>query len=264
MIRNEKLKGITPHLHSAAASDFEKKDISLNFQAATFQSVPFKHPIQPRARIEREQYILDAAKGAESILHIGCSDHPFTESLLGSDGLLHSRLLGQAPHAVGFDISRTGIALLKKQYPKASFLLGDAETLGESVPENQYELIIAGEVLEHLSNPGLFLAACAKVLKKDGKLLLTVPNAFGIRRLIHVFMKVENYHPDHTFYLSENTVKVLADRYGFSISRSFYYGTPTCGSFIKKVLYALVEALPAKIFGNHFLEGLVIELKLER
>lgn len=225
------------------------------------QAVSFKHDIPVRSVVDRQNHVLFLVSEASQVLHVGCSDHPLTESLLSGTGLLHSRILEVNPQTIGFDLSRTGLSLLETRYPNASFMHGNAEQLDTFFPPERFDLIVAGEILEHLSNPGSFLDSCATVLSESGTLLLTVPNAFGFRRLIHNFLGVENYHPDHAFYFSENTIRTLVSRHGFTIHQAFYYATPDQGSLLKRILYFFVETMPAKIFGNHFMEGLVIELR---
>lgn len=222
----------------------------------------FKQKIHIRDCVNRERHIEKLLSQSNMALHVGCTDAPFTEKLLNTGDLLHHRLLKIAPDKVtGFDISLKNLQALQRTYPRSKFVHGDAEQLAQYFSDEKFDLIVAGEILEHLSNPGQFLQACNEVMDENGILLITVPNVFGSRRLVHNLLGTENYHPDHTFYFSENTIKTLAARHGLHISNSFYYASNPGCSFIKKALYFLVEKIPAKIFGNHFLEGLVIELK---
>jgi SAM-dependent methyltransferase len=239
------------------------QDPSINAEPGRrFEVMNFKQKILSRPCVDRERHIEELLQISKSALHVGCTDAPFTDALLHTGDLLHHRLLTQSPQkVVGFDISLKNLHALQRAYPQSKFVHGDAERLQSYFTEQKFDLIIAGEILEHLSNPGLFFESCRQVLTENGILLLTVPNVFGIRRLIHNVLSTENYHPDHTFYFSENTLKTLAGRYGFGISNSFYYASNPGNSLVKTVLYAIVERLPAFLLGSHFLEGLVLELK---
>lgn len=225
------------------------------------ESMDFKQKILPRPWVKREPYILSRMAQAEQVLHLGCSDAPYTRTKLDSGELLHLHMLKKQPQVIGFDLDPRGTHMLQRACPDGTFICGNAENLGEHFPENSFDLIVAGEIVEHLSNPGHFFAACAKVLRPEGVLLVTIPNTFGIRRFIHSFFGVENYHPDHTFYFSENTIGTLAARSGLSIFRSRYYASEPGASTWKNILYTAIEIVPAYIFGDHFLDGLVIELK---
>ena len=238
-----------------------KNELIAGSESVEAPTMDFKQKIFQRNWVNREQHILDRLPQFKSPLHLGCSDAPFTDIMLANKCLLHSRLLQRSPKIVGFDLNAYGLQLLRRAHPDAKFVQGDAEQLQEYFGPNTFDLVIAGEIVEHLSNPGAFLTSCAKVLTDDGVLLITIPNTFGIRRYIHSLFGVENYHPDHTFYFSENTLKTLAQRHGFSIFRSYYYASSPGKSWLKRLLYTCIEILPAVFMGNHFLDGMVIEFK---
>ena len=59
---------------------------------------------------------------------------------------------------------------------------------GMPFPENDFDTIIAGEVIEHLLEPYRFLIECFRILKPEGVLILTTPNGqcpYGIWTPFH-------------------------------------------------------------------------------
>jgi 2-polyprenyl-3-methyl-5-hydroxy-6-metoxy-1,4-benzoquinol methylase len=73
-----------------------------------------------------------------------------------------------------------------------------------------FDIIFAGDLIEHLSNPGQFLAVCAQHLAPGGKLIITTPNCFNLFNLTEKLTKSEptlNY--DHTCYFNAKTLKQL-------------------------------------------------------
>ena len=48
----------------------------------------------------------------------------------------------------------------------------------------RFDTIVAGEILEHMENPLQFLNNCYKLLKVNGKLVLTTPNATSLIYLV--------------------------------------------------------------------------------
>ena len=76
--------------------------------------------------------------------------------------------------------------------------------------KNDYaENIVAGEIIEHLLNPHQFLKECYRVLKPNGRLILTTPNATGLQ----IISGKES--PHHYFVLSKKNLHLLATKSGF-------------------------------------------------
>jgi SAM-dependent methyltransferase len=42
--------------------------------------------------------------------------------------------------------------------------------------EGEYDLVVAMEIIEHLENPARFLRECARLIRTNGKILLSTPN----------------------------------------------------------------------------------------
>lgn len=176
---------------------------------------PLRLPIDGFERIrDRDDHIVEQARG-KRVLHVGCADWPVTEQK--GEELLHSRLTAAAPDTVGIDISERGIEELRRQ-GFDNVLLGDAQKLEEHFPAAEFDLAVAGETLEHLPNPGLFLESVRRVLKDDGVLLVTVPNAFYLLRIAALFLRrSEIVHRDHNYYFSIKTLNRLLASAGFRV-----------------------------------------------
>lgn len=87
----------------------------------------------------------------------------------------------------------------------------------------QFDKIFAGDLIEHLVNPGLFLDGCRKMLKDDGKLILTTPNTFNLFNLTEKLTKYDpTTNPDHTFYFNPKVIKVLLQKCGWKVERIDY------------------------------------------
>jgi 2-polyprenyl-3-methyl-5-hydroxy-6-metoxy-1,4-benzoquinol methylase len=89
--------------------------------------------------------------------------------------------------------------------------------------EQKFDLIVAGDVLEHMSNPGLFLQHCKKLLKDDGLLIISVPNTFHLIGNVWAWItNRERVHKDHCFYFSPKTLAQLCSRYDLSPVSLFF------------------------------------------
>jgi 2-polyprenyl-3-methyl-5-hydroxy-6-metoxy-1,4-benzoquinol methylase len=179
-------------------------------------------------RLCKEQYILARSREARCILHVGCTNAPNTLGRWREGTLIHKRLCEQADRerqrVVGIDIDRPSLAWLKERMPDEEILFADAQRLGDYfAPDVRFDLIIAGDVIEHLPNPGLFLASCAERLTPTGRILLTTVNAFGVARFVKALLNHEAVHPEHTAYYSHRTISRLCAMCGMQVEWLGYY-----------------------------------------
>ncbi|CAL2091688.1 SAM-dependent methyltransferase [Tenacibaculum sp. 190524A02b] len=74
------------------------------------------------------------------------------------------------------DKSSYSVELLKKKYPEATVIQQKIPPL-KNIPNNYYDTIISFQVIEHIKNDSLFLKEIHRVLKPEGKVFLSTPNA---------------------------------------------------------------------------------------
>ena len=58
----------------------------------------------------------------------------------------------------------------------AEVLVGDVETMEFPFPEGSFDVVLCGDLIEHLRAPERFLARVRPLLRDDGRLVLTTPN----------------------------------------------------------------------------------------
>ena len=160
------------------------------------------------------------------VLHLGCADYPLTEEKVSMGALLYSEIAKVAQVQIGVDNSVEGIELLRR-YGYKNLYVADAESILECVPneDQHFDVVIAGEIIEHLSNPGLFLDSVKAALGKGGELVLTTVNAYCLFRFVWYLghLGVEYVHPDHVYYFSVSTLKRLAARHGYVVDDLKFY-----------------------------------------
>ena len=79
--------------------------------------------------------------------------------------------------------------------------------------KNEFDSIIAGELIEHLKNPEKFVSESARVLKKGGVLALSTPNRKSwLNRLTHSYEA-----PLHFSLFSIPELTALLEKHGFKI-----------------------------------------------
>ena len=96
--------------------------------------------------------------------------------------------------------------------------------------DKQFDVIILGDIIEHVGNQGLLLDNIRKHLKPDGVFILTTPNA----KWPTVFLPT---NVTHTLWHDRSTLEVILKRYGFIIKKFlYYYGNKKHYNFFQRIL----------------------------
>jgi hypothetical protein len=171
----------------------------------------FRNRNLPRGELtDRRTFIMERSRG-KRVLHLGCIDWPFLERKIAEGSLLHADLVRVAESVVGFDSDEKGARLFAERgWPT---IVGDLEDMPE-LPE--VDVVIAGEVIEHLANPGRFLASLASRCPGT-EVVVTTPSAYAMKRWWRFLLGHEQVHPDHVAYYSPLTLRAILERYGYTI-----------------------------------------------
>lgn len=196
--------------------------------------------------VQRDSWIAERVRGA-SVLHVGCADWPLTEDRLQRGRLFHDQLWVSAAKCVGIDINPEGIELLQNTRPEMEFHVTNAETMAQdpAFAGTKWDFIVAGDVVEHLDNVGLFFKCARELLGQDGQLLVSTTSAFSAKRFFWLLLAgKEQVHPDHTGYFSETTLEQIAARNGFTVAEiyGFQWRNPTAKN---RIAYAATRPLLA-------------------
>lgn len=123
-----------------------------------------------------------------------------------------------------------------------------------------FDIIFAGDLIEHLSNPGLFLQSALRHSNKDTKLVITTPNCFNLFNLTEKISKQEpTVNSDHTSYFNSKTISQLMNKNDWQVISVDYiytldveYKESWKKRFIN-VMYWIISK-----FTNKYLETLVV------
>lgn len=176
--------------------------------------------------VQRVDFIKKACEG-KKVLHLGCTNYPYTREALENKMLLHDDLADISGELYGFDFDQEGLDILLEKGVKNLFR-ADLEKLEEVDLDETFDVIIAGEIIEHLRNPALFLLGIQRFMKPETNLVITTVNAYcAFRFMIYGLRgkggKNEPVHPDHVAYYSYKTLSLAVKRENLTIKDFYFY-----------------------------------------
>lgn len=176
--------------------------------------------------VDRVSFIKESAAGRRA-LHLGCTNWPYTADSIAQGMLLHFDLEKIASELYGFDFDQEGIDVLEAHGSK-NLYRADLERLDEVPLETTFDVIIAGEMIEHLNNPGRFFDGVKRFMDPSTDLVITTINAYSAMRFAMYGLRGrgginEPVHPDHVAYYSYRTLKLVVERNGLELRRFCFY-----------------------------------------
>ncbi len=162
----------------------------------------------------REEIIIDLCRD-KKVVDIGCVDHE--ASKITEERWLHGKILAVASECLGIDNDAPGIeAMLKRGFNvQLADITGDLSGVQEHGP---FDVLVAGEVIEHLGSPESLLVAARQLLVPDGKLIITTPNPFAPWRAFAGMRRQVWENVDHVTLLFPSGMVELAERCGMRVT----------------------------------------------
>jgi SAM-dependent methyltransferase len=167
----------------------------------------------PRLIEDRIAYLCDCV-GGKTILDIGVVAH--TLDAYTSQLWLHGHLHKHAKSCLGIDILAREIDELKRR----GYNVEVADITREPLP-HKFEIILAGEVIEHVEAPGRLMENCASMLSPGGRLILTTPNPWHVNAIVKNLLAKETFvdSADHVAWYDAATLFELGQRNGLVLDK---------------------------------------------
>jgi 2-polyprenyl-3-methyl-5-hydroxy-6-metoxy-1,4-benzoquinol methylase len=153
--------------------------------------------------------MLDSLLSAKRVIHVGCCDHvPLIKHKITTNTWLHSRICRVATNCFGIDTSAEGIELMRDELGYhdvacANIVLDEIH----AIDQQEWDYMLLGEILEHLDDPVGFLKSIRERYQHNvARVLITVPNAFGLLNLRLAFHHQECINTDHRHWFSPYTL----------------------------------------------------------
>jgi SAM-dependent methyltransferase len=211
-----------------------------------------KGELRVRGYVDRAEFIVDRCRGRR-VLDLGVVGETCLTAdarVAGFPSSLHTRIRDVAASVVGVDHSQTEVAALLAADPSLRLYAADVEAMAEPLAdEAPFQAVIAGDVIEHLSNPGLALEQAHRVLEPGGSLIVSSPNAYGAPNYARFLLGRYAEGADHVQSYTKYTLANLLERHDFEISGVWTGIDHWPRSAAKRSLYTVamlaLKALPA-------------------
>lgn len=206
---------------------------------------------------DKLEWILPRVEG-KRVLDLGCVRHDLEETKKGH--WLHGLIADRASSVLGVDYLEREVDELKKQGYKV--VCDNVETMDIG---DTYDVVVAGDLIEHLNNFGNFIDRVMIHMKDDGRFLVTTPNPVNLMRFLKVmFSGRAGANPEHTCWFTEQTLVQLAQRYGLRpVEISYVDDSDQYYKKLKWVPFVWINSLLCR-FRHPFAETLCIAFEIDK
>jgi 2-polyprenyl-3-methyl-5-hydroxy-6-metoxy-1,4-benzoquinol methylase len=171
-----------------------------------------------------------------SVLDIGCA------SRYGRPDWLHGLIAQHVTELVGIDINADTVKKLKAEGYDVE--LGDARDFDLG---RKFDVVFAGELIEHLDDVRGFLGSVKRHLKTGGRLVLTTPNAFYVGNFVYRLGGHGSVHPEHTCWYCEDTLRQVLAVNGFADADITFTGHTSPTTSRKIASFSVQHTLPPRL-----------------
>ncbi|OQA47801.1 MAG: hypothetical protein BWY47_01328 [Bacteroidetes bacterium ADurb.Bin302] len=176
----------------------------------------------PRFRIvDREDFLVKYCSN-KSVLHLGFVDSELLNERINNNKWLHSKLNSVCASLWGVDIDEEGIGIAKIN-GYLNIVRGNVEDPGSINIRNKFDVVLAADIIEHLSNIRGLLETIRQNKSEKGVGIITTPNAMRYYNPIFSMFGFELIHPTHTLWFSTSTIKYLLESSGYEILDTYMF-----------------------------------------
>jgi len=176
------------------------------YHEALWQRLP--EGLKPSDFAVRSRFLLAHVQAGERVLDVGCGEGRFTAALAGAGASV-----------VGIDVAEEPLRRARARDPELDLRVVDGEGAWD-LADACFDVVWAGEVIEHVADTAAWLSEVRRVLRSGGRLLVSTP-AHGRLRLARMALSrrafAQHFDPlgDHLRFYSRETLSRLIGEFGF-------------------------------------------------
>jgi SAM-dependent methyltransferase len=174
------------------------------------------HRLPKASLVQRVPHVASLVEG-RTVIHVGFVDAGYQEMQAEAGTWLHAHLAETSTHLIGIDLDTVGVERATAEGYEAYVADCRDPDQVDALGIAPAEVVVAGEIIEHLDDPGSFLDGLHRLLAPGGQLILTTPNASGLLNGFAAMAGAEINHPDHVILFSWRTLTNLMSRHGWEV-----------------------------------------------
>ncbi len=179
---------------------------SRDYYEGLWQGIP--EGLEPTDFALRRRFLLENVAAGQRVLDVGCGEGRFAAELAraGTD-------------VVGIDVAEEPLRRARALHPQLDLRLVESEGTWE-LPDAGFDVVWAGEVIEHVLDTARWLSEVRRVLRSGGCLLISTPSQ-GRLALARTALSRRAYatrfdpRGDHIRYYSRETLAALLGEFRF-------------------------------------------------
>lgn len=189
----------------------------------------------------REDVIIPLVTNKD-VLDCGGVDHWAMTMKQERGDWLHGTIAEHARSILGVDILEESVEKVNAQ-GRYRFIVGNVEELGF---DQEFDVVVAGEIVEHIYNMGQFLDSAWRALRKDGVLIITTPGHHALAKVLYsALLNRESCHPEHTCYYSKQTLSYIVSKHGFSVREVHLLSRRAASPLVERIRNAVIRLRPS-------------------
>jgi 2-polyprenyl-3-methyl-5-hydroxy-6-metoxy-1,4-benzoquinol methylase len=192
--------------------------------------------------VSRIDYLRASSRG-KRVLHLGCSSGRFIHDRVQRASLLHSVLHEEARELYGIDLDHDSLVWMREQMGFQNLYECDVERLDELRLNERFDVVLAGDLVEHLTRPGALLDGVKRFVRPGGQFILSTVNAFGLHFQLRRWLGGYSEHPEHVCFFSPETIVHLLERHGYILREMVGSYTEPPRTWKRKLEFAIGSPL---------------------
>ncbi len=159
--------------------------------------------LEPPSFARRSSFLLKELRPGDRVLDVGCGTGEFT-----------ARMAQAGARAIGVDVAEAALERARARHPELDFRLVPFDG---PLPfeDNSFEVVWAGEVIEHVADTARWLSEVRRVLAPGGRLLISTPSHGRLVVALHGVETFSDPLGDHLHLYTRRSLEALLREFAF-------------------------------------------------